>query len=355
MTTRYVGTGGNDSNSGLTWALRKLTLNGVEDSPVQAGDTVYVGPGTYRETLTVDVSGTAGNVITYIGDYDGSHTDGVGGVVRISGSNDDKVITRAEGITNNAKNYRTFTGFLIDNHSGSPVNITSSTELIFTKIILNNNANAFRVYGTSSNITINNCVFLFGYTGSTAGIYFTHTSTVDNSGNVVSNCIFMQSRTAAVAFQRVGGVTIKNCSFFSCEHGAFIITALSVGQTITVNNCVFDGCYRGVQATTLGEITEDYNNFGNTGTARINVATGANSLSYPTLVDVRWVFELAAGGKIMSPFDLASYSQLINVAGTTPTTTDMRGTTVQGTQREWGALEYDSTLRQRIPGRIIGG
>jgi hypothetical protein len=26
------------------------------------------------------------------------------------------------------------------------------------------------------------------------------------------------------------------------------------------------------------------------------------------------------------------------------TTADMRGTTVQGAEREWGALEYDSTL-----------
>ena len=61
MTTYYVGTGGNDSNNGTTWALRKLTLNGAEDIPVAAGDTVYVGAGTYRETLTVDVSGSSGS------------------------------------------------------------------------------------------------------------------------------------------------------------------------------------------------------------------------------------------------------------------------------------------------------
>ena len=46
MTIRYVGIGGNDSNDGLSWANRKLTLNGVEDTPVEAGDTVYVGAGT---------------------------------------------------------------------------------------------------------------------------------------------------------------------------------------------------------------------------------------------------------------------------------------------------------------------
>ena len=60
MVDRYVGIGGNDGNSGLTWALRKLTLNGAEDTPVVAGDTVYVGPGVYRERLIVDVSGGAG-------------------------------------------------------------------------------------------------------------------------------------------------------------------------------------------------------------------------------------------------------------------------------------------------------
>ena len=63
MTTRYVGKGGDDANSGLTWALRKLTLNGAEDTPVVAGDTVYVGAGTYRELLTYDVSGGAGTPI----------------------------------------------------------------------------------------------------------------------------------------------------------------------------------------------------------------------------------------------------------------------------------------------------
>ena len=57
MPTYFVGSGGNDGNSGLTWALRKLTLNGAEDVPVIAGDTVIVGAGVYRELLTVDVDG----------------------------------------------------------------------------------------------------------------------------------------------------------------------------------------------------------------------------------------------------------------------------------------------------------
>ena len=48
--------------------------------------------------------------------------------------------------------------------------------------------------------------------------------------------------------------------------------------------------------------------------------------------------------KIISPFDLSSDSQLISGSGTSPTTTDMRGTSAIGGIREWGALEYDSEL-----------
>jgi len=71
MTIYYVGPGGNDANNGLSWANRKLTLNGAEDVPVAAGDTVYVGPGVYREGLVLDVDGSVGNIITYIADVTG--------------------------------------------------------------------------------------------------------------------------------------------------------------------------------------------------------------------------------------------------------------------------------------------
>ena len=114
MATYYVGIGGNNSNDGTSWANRKLTLNGAEDIPVVAGDTVYVGAGTYREELVCDVAGSDGSPITYIGDYTGANTDGVGGVVRITGSDDDITTTRSYGIYASAKTYRTFRGFRID-------------------------------------------------------------------------------------------------------------------------------------------------------------------------------------------------------------------------------------------------
>ena len=123
--------------------------------------------------------------------------------------------------------------------------------------------------------------------------------------------------------------------------GVNVSSSLNAGQTVTVNNCIMHGVSNyALAATTLGNLVEDYNLC----PGRLNVATGAHSLTYGSLLDMRWAHELLNGGSMLSPFDLASYSQLINVAGTSPTAKDIRGTAKIGAEREWGAFEYDSTL-----------
>ena len=350
MTVRYVGPGGNDSNSGLTWALRKLTLSGMEATPVVAGDFVWVGAGTYRELLTVAVSGTAGNPITYAADYTGANTDGVGGVVRITGSADDIALTRANCISASSKNYRTFQGFLMDGCSSNLITATTScTGWIIDKCSLHASANAACVNygGTGTGNTVSNCYA----TSTTTIIALMHSAAVDNSGHVVSNCVFIAGQQAAIGITRVGGATVKNCLFLG-RTGIQILTALTVGQTTTVNNCIFHNVGNGVTATAVGEITEDYNNFIGNATARTNVSTGAHSLAYITMFDHRWFFNTTYKGagpynffQIATPFDIGAGSPLINVAGTGATSTDMRGTLIQGAAREWGPLEYDSTLK----------
>src|SRR3990172_4162182 len=111
MTTLYVdGTRADDTGNGLTIATAKKTLNGAEDIPVAAGDLVHVrNTSTYRETLTVDVSGTAGNPIEYRGDYLGTIFGDAPNPVRITGSDNDQTATRANWITTaTARDYRTF-------------------------------------------------------------------------------------------------------------------------------------------------------------------------------------------------------------------------------------------------------
>lgn len=292
MTTYYVGSGGNDSNDGLSWANRKLTLNGAEDIPVAAGDTVYVGPGTYRETLTVDVSGSGGSPITYIGDYSGANTDGVGGVVRITGSDNDQTLTRTSGILANTKDYRTFTGFTLDMVNGNLLDLTTCTNWIIQKMhFYGTGAGALvRVQGTSSAITIQD-FYIGGFQYGQGGLWFSHSSTVDNTGHVISNGIFMPAGFG-VYIQRTGGITVKNCLFLGQRQGVSVATALAAGQTTTVNNCIFAFTTgAALVATATGEITEDYNTlYSGTGT-RTNTSTGANSNTYPALPDARWFFE----------------------------------------------------------------
>lgn len=61
----------------------------------------------------------------------------------------------------------------------------------------------------------------------------------------------------------------------------------------------------------------------------------------------------SSGAKVLTPFDLSSYSLLINRAGTIPTVSDMRGTTVLGAQREWGALEYNSAIASHTSPKLV--
>lgn len=360
MTVRYVGAGGNDGNAGTSWATRKLTLNGVEDTPVVAGDIVYVGPGTYREVLTVDVNGSAGNPITYIGDYTGANTDGVGGVVRITGSDNDQTAARAQCITATTKTYRTFQGFALDCVSDRNISMaTGCTNWIIDKCVFQSaTADHILVSGSAqSTITIRNCIFYPADAADTT-INFTHTSTVNAAAHLVENCIFIAQRVG-VQTVRIGGIVTKNNVYIGNGRGVYVNTALAAGQTITVNNSLFISCQvAGIVITADTQIsgTENYNQFANCAvsiTGGTPPAIGANSVTYMSLFDVRWAMELFHRGagpnsaQIASPFDMASFNTLINVAGTGAPSTDMRGTGTIGSQREWGPLEYDATLAIR--------
>lgn len=364
MTTYYVGPGGSDVAAGTSWGARFLTLSKAATS-VAAGDTVRVGPGAYRETLTISVSGTLGNVISWVGDYLGTLTDGVGGVVRITGSDNDQTFIRIFCITATTKNYNTFDGFLLE--SSPSYSITDCTNFTLQRSVLSGTSTVVSIAGASqANCSIQNCMISNGT--NSVPITFTHTANVDNAGHTIQNCIVLAlgAPGAAIASSKVGGIVMKN-SMVMGGTGFRITGALTAGQTVTINNCNFWSCNEGLRAVNVGEIIEDYNNFHGCNSARANVNVGANSKSYLLSPDARWFFQLAFAGagpnssaQVVSPFDLASYSALVNLAGTSPTTTDMRGTAVQGAQREWGSLEYDSTLKIKGGGgvsraRVVNG
>jgi parallel beta-helix repeat protein len=76
---------GDDANDGLSPGTAWRSLSMLEDA-LQAGDTAYVGPGLYRETIVVGRSGTAEERITFLADTTGKHTGDPPGVVMITGA-----------------------------------------------------------------------------------------------------------------------------------------------------------------------------------------------------------------------------------------------------------------------------
>jgi hypothetical protein len=339
MTTYYVGPGGNDGSAGTSWATRKLTLNGAEDIPVTAGDTVYVGPGVYRETLTVDVNGTSGNVITYIGDVTGEHTDGIGGVVRVTGSDDDQTSTRAMCIDSNNKDYRTFRGFRFDGTSAYEVRIDhDSTHITIEDCFVEGEAyNDYGIYvtgGAASNVTIRRCVLISaGYS-----IYVLSGAGLTATSCVIENCLMM-SGTYGVYWAGTGGWVARNCTIAGMLGAGFRANGLG-GESNTVNNCSIFGCYNGIVASAVGEIVEDYNNFSGCLGNRSNTNVGAHSQAYMTL-PLSPV--LLSGYKIPWWFgELSEWSALRAITGASERTEDLRGQLRPTTaaKNSWGALQF---------------
>lgn len=297
MANIYVGPSSAGSANGTSWANRYGTLNAAEDKPVAAGDVVIIGPGTYRETLTVDISGSSGNPVTYEGDYTGAQTDGVGGVIRVTGSDNDQTPTRNNAVSASGKNYRTFRNisFEMNNANQGLVNVAGTS----TNWILENCAFAHALGsrmlnfdGGGSAHTVRRC--FFGYNNG-VGIYITNGSTVDNTGTVIENCILLASRVAGIRTGRIGGITIKNNTIISCGIGIHVETALTAGQVVTANNNIIMCNSTALQSVASGWLVEDYNALFANSTDRTNVSTGSNSNAYPPLFDLRWFFELVGG------------------------------------------------------------
>lgn len=349
MTDYFVGPGGNNGNSGTSWANRKLTLNGVEDIAVTAGDTVYVGPGVYRETLTVDVSGSSGSPITYIADVSGVNTDGVGGVVRITGSDDDQTTTRSNCISGTSFDYRTFRGFHFDLPSVSAINNTNGTNWIVEDCAFSATATSIRVDGASqSDFTCRRCVFI-GCSGN--HIRLTHTSVVTGTNHLIENCLFISSAAAIARIDRIGDTLFKNCLFFASGSNGIDVTVTAgtgAGQFTSVNNSIFTNTDNtALVGTVTGDIVEDYNTFFNNSTDRANTATGSNSQTYPPLFALPI---LLAEFRLVPWFfsALSEWSPIAAIAGTGEATDDIFGIARPTTsaKKSWGTTQFNDFQRE---------
>lgn len=235
MTIYYVGKGGSNSNDGQSWANRKLTLAGAEDIPLSADDTVYVGPGSYHEMLTIDVSGSDGSPITYVADPIGIYTDQVGGLVRLTGINASTPDSSARafcidfGATK--RDYRTFRGFFFDGAQTAAVDLCGNgfegivfEDCVFkaSPVYSGNNSMGIRLWDVGagvagSDFTIRRCLFDSCDGASNDGPIalgeLGDPTDYSIAGSVIENCIFINIYSTAIYCVSIYGVTVINCSF----------------------------------------------------------------------------------------------------------------------------------------------
>jgi hypothetical protein len=232
----------------------------------------------------VDVSGAAGAPIVYIGDTTGTHTDSVGGHVRITGSADDIALTRDHCIEATSKHYRTFRGFVMDLCSGHILDITThATNWTMQDCwVAHGKYHGFNfVLTAATSHLVERCIFLGNY-----DLYYSiqFSGSVQNCQNVVRNCVFLGIPYRCINFASAGGALITNCLFAGTPLTDIRAVTLPAGYTpVTVENCVFDPGVK-IEAGVLGMLVEDYNSFSpGIAAPRTNVAVGANSDRIPYL------------------------------------------------------------------------
>jgi parallel beta-helix repeat protein len=235
----YVRKSGNDGNDGLTPATAWLTIDKAADT-MTAGSWVFVGAGTYTETVTPNNDGTAAGPIRYIADTDGSQT-GDAGTVQVGGL--------GYGLNIN-DDYHEFVGFTIDALT-TGVFVGSCTGFVLEDCeVLNNDAHGVRL--NTATATIRGCTIhdngSFGIhadTGSDLTVIDCEVYACTSGGiRVVDGAALTAERcrthdnVSAFGISALGPSAITNC--LSYANGTFGIH-LGNAYTFTVSHCTADG------------------------------------------------------------------------------------------------------------------
>ena len=292
----YVRSGGNDINDGMSPASAWRTVSRAADQ-VTAGDTVFVGGGTYSEEIRPAASclGTADDPIRFVADSDGSRTGDTGGVVLTASSG---MVIHLDGVRHD---HLQFIGFQIVGATSHAVYCQNSTGILFEQCeVQSAGGNGIRF--DTHEVTIRNCSFhdnggagIYLLLGATATIektrvYANHlyaglllqsentSATVsrckiyDNTGPGVSisgnaitltNCLIAANSTDGIEgqWQSATNMTARNCTIVA--NGRYGVFANGGAYTLT-NSIVANNVSNGIRAS--GAITHTHNVlFGNGG------------------------------------------------------------------------------------------
>lgn len=284
--------------------------------------------------------------IKYVGDTSGAIW-GVGGIVRVSGSDNDQSATRANAITATSKNGRTFRGFTFDVTSSHVVSGGTACSNWVVEDCSFNQAVGIGISfsGTGVNNTFRR---LFGICGVLNGIVgITHTATVSGARIIVENVESFGPRNGnAINVQRVGGVTLRNNTTLAASVAVNIQTALASGQLLVIADSIIAGCTTGMVGTTTAEVADDCNDLWNNTTDRTSATAGGQSIGYPPLLQM----PLLSAGIHRMPLlsgQLGAGSLLKARASVGAARKDIAGSPrpAAASKQSWGAAQYTPQVR----------
>ncbi len=273
MATYYVRQGGSDASAGTSAGTAWRTIGkALGAAGATSGDTIYVGAGVYRETVTVAIASTVSEIVV-IGDVDGAQTGDAGEVVwtnYLSGWHD--AITGAYCLNLAGKDFLTLRnihfvaggGFgCIDGNTVHSSNITIDQCALFCY----GNAPCIRAtasFATALAWTISRSFLAQHFNTQAIILTLTTGAGADYDANVqITDCTIVSvnvgvtiTNSGALA-NKGGGVDVLRCTLFVGSNGVGT-SATSISTTIpcTAQDNVIFGGTNSLNAGTSGSLTD---------------------------------------------------------------------------------------------------
>jgi hypothetical protein len=354
MAIYYVRPGGSDSNTGTGPGTSQawLTIGKIfgAGSVVVGGDTVYIAPGTYTESILIGATSPTSNV-QIIGNPTASQFSGVtAGVVKLSAYNAAGTAVSFPNtylIRGTSKNYYSFSNMVFETAYTSLISgieFITSRYIQFDKCIfrtenapgLNQGAQLYLTATASTPLdaSVTNCYF---GPNTTYSLWMTGASQLADT-TTVQNCYFDGSVShSLVLISATASVT--NCTFVSSATG-ILQGSGSANAYITVKNSLFKRCVTAITGTSSVSGVQTYNRFISCTNEVTNIPTSVTS-SNSGVFGVDSFDSLLFGLNNLQPG--TSYLNSPNASfgnATGAPVTDLYGVTWTGTSPDAGAGTY---------------